>query len=384
MRFNEEQIAFRDSVRKMVAKDVAPIAAELDETDRFPTELAKIFGEMGLLQLWVPEEYGGPGGNLTTVCIAREEVGKASLAAATLCANNALAVALPVLHFGTDEQKRRLLPLSGSGKLITSTAMTEPQTGSDVASMRTRAVRDKDGDYSISGHKSWITWAANAHYVLVFARTSDGDSHNSISAFLVDTQTPGFSVGKKERKMGRNGAPNHEIFLDNVFVAKENMIGAEGQGFKACMRILDLNRPAVAASSLGLAQGALDVAIAYARERVQFGRPVGQFQGMQFKLADMAIKIEASRALLYSCCEEIDAGDYSRLVMIASMTKCFVTDVAMEVTTEAVQVLGSYGYSKEFPVERMMRDAKVNQIIEGTNEIHRSIIGRRLVAGSAG
>jgi alkylation response protein AidB-like acyl-CoA dehydrogenase len=367
----------------MVAKDVWPIAAELDETDRFPHELAKIFGEMGLLQLWVPEEYGGPGGNLTTVCIAREEIGKASLAASILCANNALGIALPLIHFGTEEQKKQFLPLSASGKLITSVAMTEPNTGSDVASMTTRAIRDPNGDYLISGHKSWITWAADAHYVLVFAKTSDGAAHDSISAFLVDTKTPGYTIGKKERKMGRNGAPNHEIFLDKVRVPKENMIGKEGQGFLACMKILDLNRPAVAASSLGLAQGALDQAVAYAKQRKQFGRPVGHFQGMQFKLADMAIKIEAARALLYCCCEEIDSGDFSRLVTIASMTKCFVTDVAMEVTTEAVQVLGAYGYSKDFPVERMMRDAKLNQILEGSNEIHRMIIGRRLVAESA-
>jgi alkylation response protein AidB-like acyl-CoA dehydrogenase len=382
MRFSEEQIAFRDSVRKMVAKDVWPIAAELDETDRFPHELVKIFGEMGLLQLWVPEEYGGPGGNLTTVCIAREEIGKASLAASILCANNALGIALPLIHFGTEEQKKRFLPLSASGKLITAVAMTEPNTGSDVASMTTRAVRDPNGDYLINGHKSWITWAADAHYVLVFAKTSDGAAHDSISAFLVDTKTPGYAIGKKERKMGRNGAPNHEIFLDKVRVPKENLIGKEGQGFLACMKILDLNRPAVAASSLGLAQGALDQAVTYAKQRKQFGKPVGHFQGMQFKLADMAIKIEAARALLYSCCEEIDSGDFSRLVTIASMTKCFVTNVAMEVTTEAVQVLGAYGYSKDFPVERMMRDAKLNQILEGTNEIHRMIIGRRLVAES--
>lgn len=380
MRFTSEQIAFRESIRVMVNREVWPIAATLDETDQFPEDLAALFGKLGLLQLWVPEKYGGPGGTLTTVCIAREEIGKASLAASILCANNAIGLVLPLIHFGTEEQRQRFLPLAASGKVISAVAMTEPNTGSDVASMLTKAIRTADGNYSISGQKTWITWGAHAHYMLVFAKTSEGEAHNSISAFLVDTKTPGFRIGRKERKMGRNGAPNFEIFFDDVRVPKENLIGKEGEGFKACMRILDLNRPAVAASSLGLAQGALDAAVAYAKERKQFGRAIGQFQGMQFKLADMAIKIEAARSLLYSCCEEIDAGDLSRLTMMASMTKCFVTDVAMDVTIEAVQVLGSYGYSKEYPVERMMRDAKLNQILEGTNEIHRMIIGRRLVA----
>ena len=367
----------------MVERDIWPIATELDATDRFPAELVSAFASLQLLQLWLPKEYGGPGGNMTRVCIAREETGKALLAASVLCSNNALGIILPLLHFGTEEQRQRFFPLVAAGKLITCTAMTEPLTGSDVASMQTRAARQADGSYVLNGHKSWVTWAAHADYVLVFAKTSEGVAHDSISAFLVDTSLPGFRVGRREVKMGRNGAPNYDIFFDKLVVPALNRIGEEGKGFKACMQILDLNRPAVAACSLGLAQSALDIALAYANQRAQFGRPVGQFQGMQFKLADMAMKIEAARCMLYSACEEIDSGDMSRLSLLASMTKCYVSDVAMEVTTEALQVLGSYGYSREYPVERMMRDAKVNQLLEGTNEIHRMLIGKRMLADAA-
>jgi len=378
MRLNEEQVSIQDSVRRMVQKDIVPLVAGMEESDRFPSELVPIFGDMGLLQLWLPEEYGGPGGNLKTVCIVKEEIAKVSLAAATLCGNNSISFVLPILHYGTEEQKQRWLPLAAEGRLVTAIAVTEPQAGSDVSSIRTRAVKDGNS-YVINGQKNWITWGGHAHYVLLFARTSEARGSDGISAFLVDTKTPGFRLGRQEHKMGRNGAPNHELFFDDMRVDADCLLGEEGQGFKACMKVLDLNRPTIAATSLGLAQGALDVSVAYAKERKQFGRAIAEFQGMQFKLADMAIKIEAARNLLYNCADEIDSGDHSRLNMISSITKCFVTDIAMEVTTEAVQVLGSYGYSKEFPVERMMRDAKLNQIIEGTNEIHRLIVARRLL-----
>ncbi|MGA7782923.1 MAG: acyl-CoA dehydrogenase family protein [Paraburkholderia sp.] len=379
MRLNEDLVTIRDSVRRMVQKHVVPLVEGMEESDRFPSELVPVFGDMGLLQLWLPEEYGGPGGNLKTVCVVKEEIAKVSLAAATLCGNNSISFVLPLLQFGTEEQKKRWLPLSAEGRLVTAIAVTEPQAGSDVSSIRTRAVKDGDS-YIINGQKNWITWGGHAHYVLLFAKTSDVSGSDGISAFLVDTKTPGFRLGRQERKMGRNGAPNHELFFDDMRVGVDCRIGAEGEGFKACMKVLDLNRPTIAATSLGLAQGALDVAVTYAKERRQFGRPIAEFQGMQFKLADMAIKVEAARNLLYNCADEIDSGDHTRLNMLSSITKCFVTDVAMEVTTEAVQVLGSYGYSKDFPVERMMRDAKLNQIIEGTNEIHRLIVARRLLA----
>ena len=378
LKLTEEQVMLRDSIRRMVEKHVAPLVPSMEETDRFPEELVPIFGDMGLLQLWLPEQYDGPGGDLKTVCIAKEEIAKVSLAAATLCANNSISFILPLLHYGTEAQKKRWLPLAAQGRLVTSIGITEPQSGSDVSSIRTRAVRDGD-HWVINGQKSWITWGGNAQWLLLFAKTSDQGGSNGISAFMVDTKTPGFRLGRKELKMGRHGSPSHELFFENMRVPADCMIGVEGEGFKACMKVLDLNRPTIAATSLGLAQGALDVAVKYAKERTQFGKPIAQFQGMQFKLADMAIQIEAARTLLYSCADEIDSGDHSRLNMISSITKCFVTDVAMAVTIEAVQVLGSYGYSKDFPVERMMRDAKLNQIIEGTNEIHRLIVARRLL-----
>jgi acyl-CoA dehydrogenase len=378
-RLTEEQVMMRDGIRRMVEKHVKPLVPELEGTDRFPTELVPIFGDMGLLQLWLPEEHGGPGGDLTTVCLAKEEIAKVSLSAATLCANNSISFILPLLHFGSEAQKQRYLPLAAEGRLISAIGITEPQTGSDVSSLRTRAVRDGDS-WVVNGQKSWITWGANADYLLLFARTSDAPGSNGISAFIVDTKTPGYRVGRQEHKMGRHGSPSHELLFENMRIPADALLGQEGQGFKACMKVLDLNRPTIAAGSLGLAQGALEAAIQYSKDRVQFGKPIAQFQAIQFKLADMAIQIEAARALLYNTTREIDSGDHSRLTVMSSIAKCFVTDIAMNVTIEAVQVLGAYGYSKEFPVERMMRDAKVNQIIEGTNEIHRMIVARHLLA----
>ncbi|MEX3812238.1 acyl-CoA dehydrogenase family protein [Paraburkholderia sp. BR13439] len=378
MKFSEEQEMLRDMVRRVADEQVRPLVAEMEETRDFPDALVEVFGDLGLLQMWVPEEYGGPGGNLTSVCIAKEEIGKVSLAASTLCANNSIGLILPLLHFGTDAQKARYLPEAAKGRTISSVAITEPEAGSDVSAIRTTARRD-GASYVIDGQKSWITWAAQAHFMLVFARTSEGRGHEGISVFLVDTKTPGLKVGRKEVKMGRHGSPTYQVFFENMRVDTDCLLGEEGHGFKACMRILDLNRPSVAASSLGLAQAALDESVQYAKDRRQFGKRIGDFQAIQFKLADMAMKIEAARTLLYTSTQEIDAGDTSRLTLLSSMAKCYVTDVAMEAALEAVQVHGSYGYSTEYPVERFMRDAKLNQILEGTNEIHRLIIARQLL-----
>ncbi|WP_028205154.1 acyl-CoA dehydrogenase family protein [Paraburkholderia nodosa] len=378
MKFSEEQQMLREMVRRVADEQVRPLVPGMEETRRFPEELVEVFGDLGLLQMWVPEEYGGPGGDLTSVCIAKEEIGKASLAASTLCANNSIGLILPLLHFGTAAQKDRYLNEAAKGRTISAVAITEPEAGSDVSAIRTRARRDGDS-YVIDGQKSWITWAAQANYMLVFARTSEGRGHEGISVFLVDTKTPGLKIGRKEMKMGRHGSPSYQVFFENMRVEADCLLGEEGSGFKACMRILDLNRPSVAASSLGLAQAALDESLRYAQERRQFGKRIGDFQAIQFKLADMAMKIEAARTLLYSSAQEIDGGDTSRLTLLSSMAKCYVTDVAMEVALEAVQVHGSYGYSTEYPVERFMRDAKLNQILEGTNEIHRLIIARQLL-----
>lgn len=378
MKFSEEQEMLRDMVRRVADEQVRPLVAGMEETKRFPEELVEVFGDLGLLQMWVPEEYDGPGGDLTSVCIAKEEIGKVSLAASTLCANNSIGLILPLLHFGSEAQKQRYLPEAARGRTISCVAITEPEAGSDVSAIRTTARRD-GSSYVINGQKSWITWAAEAHYMLLFARTAEGRGHEGISVFLVDTKTPGLKVGRKEIKMGRHGSPTYQVFFENMRIEADCLLGEEGNGFKACMKILDLNRPSVAASSLGLAEAAMDESINYAKDRRQFGKRIGDFQAIQFKLADMAMKVEAARTLLYTSTQEIDGGDTSRLTLLSSMVKCFVTDIAMEVALEAVQVHGSYGYSTEYPVERFMRDAKLNQILEGTNEIHRLIIARQLL-----
>jgi len=378
VKFSEEQEMLRDMVRKVADEQVRPLVADMEETKRFPNELVDVFGDLGLLQMWVPEDYGGPGGDLTSVCIAKEEIGKVSLAASTLCANNSIGLILPLLHFGSEAQKQRYLPEAAKGRTISAVAITEPEAGSDVSAIRTTARRDGNS-YVINGQKSWITWAAQAHYMLLFARTAEGRGHDGISVFIVDTKSPGLKIGRKETKMGRHGSPTYQVFFENMRIDADCLLGEEGNGFKACMKILDLNRPSVAASSLGLAQAAMDESISYAKDRKQFGKRIGDFQAIQFKLADMAMKVEAARTLLYTSTQEIDAGDTGRLTLLSSMVKCYVTDVAMEVALEAVQVHGSYGYSTEYPVERFMRDAKLNQILEGTNEIHRLIIARQLL-----
>jgi len=378
MYLTEEQTAFVDSIKKMVERHVVPIAAEIDATDRFPEELVPIFGDMGLLQQWVPEQYGGPGGNLTLLCLAKHEIAKVSMACSILAGQNSIGMILPLLHFGTEAQRQRFLPMVAKGRTLTAVCMSEPHCGSDVAAMKTKAVRDGDS-YVINGEKCFITFGSVAHWVLLFARTSEGRGVNGISAFLVDTKTPGFKVGRNEKKMGLGGVPNVQLFFENMRVPAENRLGEEGQGFKACMHILDLNRPTVAAASIGIGQGALDAAIAYAKERNAFGKPIASFQGLQWMIADMAMQLEAARCLLFECTRQVDMGDFSQLSMMASMAKCFGSDVAMKVTTDAVQIFGGVGYFKDYPVERMMRDAKINQIWEGTNQIQRVVISRHLL-----
>jgi alkylation response protein AidB-like acyl-CoA dehydrogenase len=379
MEFTAEQLAFRDGIRRMVAKHVAPIAAEIDENDRFPEELIPIYGDMGLMQLWVPEKYGGPEGNLTLLCMAREEIARASEACALLAGINSM-FSLPLMHFGTEEQRQRFLPIIAKGRSMSAVAISEPDAGSDVGAMRTRAVRDGEC-YVINGRKQWCSYGNVADYIMLYAKTGDGGGFDGISAFVLEPKKmKGITFGRNERKMGLKGSPNVPIFLDNVRVPIENLVGEEGRGFKASMRSLDLNRPTIGAASVGLAQGALDASVAYAKQRKQFKRAIAEFQGMQFMLADMAIQIEAARALVYECASAGDRGDWDSLSRLASMAKCFASDTAMKVTTDAVQVFGGYGYVKDFPVERMMRDAKINQIFEGTNQIQRVVIARHLLA----
>ena len=378
MNFTEEQLAFRDGIRRMVERHVAPIAAEIDETDRFPTELLPIYGDMGLMQLWVPEKYGGPEGNLTLMCIAREEISRHSPACGSIAGLNTMFI-MPLLHFGTEEQRQRFLPKIAAGGVVTAIAISEPQAGSDVSAMQTRAVKDGDS-YVINGRKQWCSYGVDAEYIVLMARTAGERGASGISAFVLEPKKmQGITFGRHERKMGWRGAPNTPIFLDNVRVPAENLVGEEGKGFRASLRALDLNRPTIGAQCVGLAQGALDVSVAYAKERKQFKQPIADFQGVQFMLADMAMGIEASRALVYECARAGDAGDWERLNVLASMAKCVASDMAMKVTTDAVQVFGGYGYTKDYPVERMMRDAKLAQIFEGTNQIQRVVVARHLL-----
>ena len=378
MNFTEEQLAFRDGIRRMVERHVAPIAAEIDETDRFPTELLPIYGDMGLMQLWVPERYGGPEGNLTLMCIAREEISRVSPACGSIAGLNTMFI-MPLLHFGTEEQRQRFRPKIAEGGVVTAIAISEPQAGSDVSAMTTRAVKDGDA-YVINGRKQWCSYGVDAEYIVLMARTSGERGSAGISAFVLEPKKmKGITFGRHERKMGWRGAPNTPIFLDNVRVPVENLVGEEGKGFRASLRALDLNRPTIGAQCVGLAQGALDASVAYAKERKQFKQPISEFQGIQFMLADMAMGIEASRALVYECARAGDAGDWDRLTVLASMAKCVASDMAMKATTDAVQIFGGYGYTRDYPVERMMRDAKLAQIFEGTNQIQRVVIARHLL-----
>jgi alkylation response protein AidB-like acyl-CoA dehydrogenase len=378
MNLTEEQLAFRDSIRRMAERHVAPIAAEIDETDRFPTELLPIYGDMGLMQLWVPEKYGGPEGDLTLMCIAREEISRHSPACGSIAGLNTMFI-MPLLHFGTEEQRQRFLPKIAAGGVVTAIAISEPQAGSDVSAMQTRAVKDGDS-YVINGRKQWCSYGVDAEYIVLMARTSGDRGGAGISAFVLEPKKmKGITFGRHERKMGWRGAPNTPIFLDNVRVPVENLVGEEGKGFRASLRALDLNRPTIGAQCVGLAQGALDASVAYAKERKQFKQPIADFQGVQFMLADMAMGIEASRALVYECARAGDAGDWDRLNVLASMAKCVASDMAMKATTDAVQIFGGYGYTKDYPVERMMRDAKLAQIFEGTNQIQRVVIARHLL-----
>jgi alkylation response protein AidB-like acyl-CoA dehydrogenase len=378
MNFTEEEIAFRDSVRRIAQKHVAPIAAEIDEHDRFPTEIIKVFGETGLLQLRIPEKYGGPDASLTMACIAREEVSRFSASCGTLAGMNSM-FAMPLMHFGSEEQRERFLPILAKGSVVTAIAISESQAGSDVSAMSTRAVKDGDS-YVINGSKHWCSYGVDAEYIMLMARTQGDFGADGISAFVIEPQKmKGISFGRHERKMGWRGAPNTPIFLENVRVPIENLVGQEGKGFRASLRALDMNRPTIGAQCVGLAQGALDASVAFAKERKQFKRAIAEFQGIQFMLADMAMNIEAARALVYECARAGDASDWSRLNALASMAKCFASDMAMKVSTDAVQIFGGSGYTMDYPVERMMRDAKLAQIFEGTNQIQRVVIARDLL-----
>ena len=375
---NDEQRELRDLVRTLARERVAPRAAEIDESHEFPWDIVELFREQGLFGLLFDEEWGGTGTGTLLALIAIEEVAK-------VCATSSLLLAVQELGSlglklaGTQEQKERLLPRLASGELLGAYALTEAGSGSDSAAMRTTARRDGD-DFVLTGGKRFITNAGVAHLYTVFAKTDPSAGHAGISAFVVEADTPGFEVARLEPKMGIAGSTTGELVFDDCRVPAANLLGVEGEGFRIAMRILDRSRPGIAAQGLGIAQGATDYALEYAKSRETMGKPIAQHQLVAAKLADMETKCEAARGLLYRFGQMADAGvPEEELTKVSAMAKLYCTDVAMEVTTDAVQILGGYGYIREYPVERMMRDAKITQIYEGTNEIQRLVIAREML-----
>ena len=374
---SEEEAMILDVVRQLVAEKVAPRAAEIDENGEFPDDLRQLFAQNDLLGIPFPAEYGGLGGSFVTYVKVVEEIAKACASSSLIVAVQELG-ALPILIGGNEQQKQKYIPKLASGEWVAAYALTETGSGSDAAgSMRARA--EKRGDkYILNGTKIFITHGNVADVVCAFAVTDPTKGANGISAFILEKTFPGFIVGKREKKMGIRGSPTVELVFENCEVPAENLLGQEGEGFKIAMKVLDKSRPGIAAQALGIAAGALDFATTYARERIAFGKPIGQQQGVGFMLADMKMEVEAARLLVYECARKCDenAPDVS---LWAAMCKLKAGDVAMQVTTDAVQVLGGYGYSTEYPVERMMRDAKITQIYEGTQQIQRLVIARALV-----
>jgi butyryl-CoA dehydrogenase len=375
-KLSEEHEMIRDMVREFALKEVAPTAAERDEKEEFDRSLFDKMGELGLTGIPWDEEWGGAGADYLSYVIAVEELSRVCASTGvTLSAHISLA-SWPIYKFGTPEQKDKFLRPLAEGKKLGAFGLTEPGSGSDAAGMKTTAVRDGD-DYILNGNKIFITNGGEAEIYVVFAQTDHSLKHKGITAFIVEKGTPGFSIGKKEKKLGIRSSPTTEIIFDNCRIPASQRLGEEGQGFKIAMMTLDGGRNGIAAQAVGIAQGALDAALAYAKERVQFGQPIAKLQAIQFKLADMATEIEAARLLTYQAAWLESQGlPYGKA---SAMAKLFASDTAMKVTTEAVQIFGGYGYTREYPVERMMRDAKITQIYEGTNEIQRVVIANYLL-----
>ncbi len=372
---SEEHEMIRKMVRDFAKKEVEPTAAERDEEERFDMNIFKKMADLGLTGIPFPEEYGGIGSDYLAYCIAVEELSRVCASTGvTLSAHTSLA-SWPIYKYGTEEQKQKYLVPLAQGTSIGGYGLTEPGSGSDAGGMRTTAKLDGD-HYVLNGSKIFITNGGIADIYVVFAVTDATSKHKGTSAFIVEADFPGFSVGKKEKKLGIRSSPTTEIIFEDCRVPVENMLGAEGEGFKVAMTTLDGGRNGIAAQAVGIAQGALDAAVAYAKERVQFGKPIAAQQGVSFKLADMATTVEASRLLTYQAAwRESEGLSYG---LESAMSKLFAGDTAMKVTTEAVQVFGGYGYTKDYPVERYMRDAKITQIYEGTQEIQRLVISRML------
>jgi alkylation response protein AidB-like acyl-CoA dehydrogenase len=377
----EEQQMIRDLCQKIGQEKIKPVREHYDETGEFPWDIVKVLAESDICGVYIPEQYGGLGGGVLEMAIATEELSR-------FCGGIALGFAatglgsFPILLFGNEEQKKKYLPDIAKGKKLAAFGLTEANAGSDAGGIQTTAV--KDGDYYVlNGTKQWITNGGEAEVYTVVAMTDKSKGSRGATAFIVDKGLPGFGFGKKENKMGIRASTTRELVFDNCRVHKSQILSKEGMGFLVAMGTLDRTRPGVAAQAVGIAQGALDEAIKYSRERVQFGKPISAFQGVQFMLADMAMKLEAARSLVYATAKMIDSGE-KKFAKESAMCKCFASDVAMEITTNAVQILGGYGYMKEYPVEKMMRDAKITQIYEGTNQIQRSVIASNLIKEAAG
>jgi butyryl-CoA dehydrogenase len=376
----EAQVMIRDLCRQVAQEKIKPIREHYDEANEFPHEIVKVFADADLCGVYIGEEYGGMGGGIMELAVTVEELSKVCSGIALALAATALGT-FPIILFGTDEQKKKYLPRIASGKALAAFGLTEANAGSDAGGITTTAVLDGD-HYVLNGTKQWITNGGEAEIYTVVAMTNKAKGARGASAFVVEKGTPGFTFGKKENKMGIRASATRELVFQDCRIPKANLLGKEGMGFIVAMKTLDSSRPGVAAQALGIAAGALDEAVAYSRQRRQFGKPIGAFQGVQFMLADMATQVEAARALIYGAARYIDTGakDISK---VSAMCKLFASDTAMKVTTDAVQILGGYGYMKEYPVEKMMRDAKITQIYEGTNQIQREVIALNLIKESA-
>lgn len=376
---NEQQQMIQDLARQIAEEKIQPIAAELDKSGEFPEQIMKILAQSDLFGIFIEEKYGGSGGGVLDLVIATEELSKACGGIAVCYAASALGT-YPIILFGSEEQKKKYLPDLASGKKLAAFGLTEPNAGSDAGAIETTA--KKEGDfYVLNGTKHFITNGEIADIYTIVAMTDKTKGSRGASTFIVEKGTPGFSFGKKEDKMGIRASATAELVFNDCKVPKENLLGKEGFGFIIAMRTFDKSRPGVAAQALGIAQGALDLTVDYAHHRVQFGKPISSFQGIQFMLADIATEIEAARALIYAAARTVDAGE-KNIAKISAMSKLFASDVAMKVTTDCVQIFGGYGYMRDYPIEKFMRDAKITQIYEGTNQIQREIIATNLIKES--
>ena len=376
----EEQTMIRDLARQITDEKIRPVAAEYDRSEKFPWDIMKVIAQSDLFGVYIEEKYGGMGGGILELCLATEEFSK-GCAGIAICYSASALGTYPIILAGNEEQKKKYLPSIAKGEKLAAFGLTEPAAGSDASALQTTA--EKKGDhYILNGVKHFITNGGDAEIYTIIAMTDKSRGARGASLFVVEKGTPGFTFGKKEDKMGIRASSTRELIFDNCKIPAENLMGKEGMGFIFAMRTFDMSRPGIGAQAVGIAQGALDEALKYAKQRKQFDKPIASFQGIQWMLADMATEVEAARALVYASAREVDAG-VKDVGVHSAMAKMYASDVAMKVATDAVQIFGGYGYMKEYPAEKYMRDAKITQIYEGTNQIQRNIIGLGLIRESS-